>query len=327
MKEDIVSVVVPIYNVELYMRKCIDTIISQTYKELEIILVDDGSTDESGKIVDEYEKKDTRIKVIHKLNGGLSDARNAGMKEAKGKYICFIDSDDFIEKNMIENMVNQIKKSNSDVVICGFYVDYEDKFGNLIKRETRQFEDKKLNMEKINIELLGMLGFAWNKIYRLEFLRKNKFEFEKGLSMIEDTEFNTRVLAKAKLDLERGIYNHYVQRHRETLGNKKYNNFLELIIRSCKCREFLLNKWNVDEKKIQELKCIDLLSSVKNYIKIITSYDKATFKNSVNKLYENDEIKRVLISKENKSLKDKIFCFLLKHKMFLALKIYYKNKN
>lgn len=326
MKENIVSVVVPIYNVELYMRKCIDTIISQTYKELEIILVDDGSTDTSGKIADEYKNKDSRIQVIHKTNGGLSDARNKGMKVAKGKYICFIDSDDYIEKNMIENMVKQIQKTNSDVVICGFYVDYEDKSGKLIRREARQLEGK-IDLEKMNPTFLGMLGYAWNKIYSLNFLRKNNFEFEKGLSMIEDTEFNTRVLSKANIALNQGIYNHYVQRPRETLGNKKYDNFLELIIRYCKCREVLLKKWNVEEKKIQELKRIYFLSSVKRYVKIITSYDKATFKDSVNKLYKNDEIKRVLINKENKSFKDKIFCFLLKHKMFLALKIYYKNRN
>ena len=94
MENDLVSIVVPIYNVEKYLKKCIDSIINQTYKNIEIILVDDGSTDNCGKICDEYTKTDNRIVVIHKKNGGLSDARNAGLDIAKGKYIAFVDSDD-----------------------------------------------------------------------------------------------------------------------------------------------------------------------------------------------------------------------------------------
>lgn len=101
---DLISLIVPIYNVEKYLDKCIDTIINQTYSNIEIILVDDGSTDASGEICDKWKKKDNRITVIHKLNGGLSSARNAGIDIATGKYIGFIDSDDYIDLEMIETM-------------------------------------------------------------------------------------------------------------------------------------------------------------------------------------------------------------------------------
>ena len=166
MKQELVSVVVPIYNVELYMKKCIQTIINQSYNNLEIILVDDGSTDNSGNIADEYAQKDLRVKVIHKLNGGLSDARNAGMKKATGKYICFIDSDDFIEKDMIEKMVNRITDLQVDVLIAGFYVDFEDEKGKLVDRKIKQFNTEGCYLDKneINRELLGMFGYAWNKM-------------------------------------------------------------------------------------------------------------------------------------------------------------------
>ena len=104
--EDLISVVVPIYNVENYIKKCVDSILSQTYKNLEIILVDDGSPDRCGEICDKWTKKDNRIKVIHKENGGLSDARNSGIEIAKGDYLSFIDSDDYVNKDFIKILYN-----------------------------------------------------------------------------------------------------------------------------------------------------------------------------------------------------------------------------
>lgn len=116
--EDLISVVVPIYNVEKYLRTCIDSIMNQNYKKLEIILCDDGSTDSCPQICDEYAKIDSRIKVIHKKNGGLSDARNAGINIAKGKYITFVDSDDFLLEDMIETLYILSKKYDADFVMC-----------------------------------------------------------------------------------------------------------------------------------------------------------------------------------------------------------------
>ena len=113
-----VSVIIPVYNVEKYLCECIESVINQTYKELEIILVDDGSTDDSGRICDKYKQLDTRIKVIHKKNGGLSSARNAGIEIATGSLYTFIDSDDFIALNMIESLLYALNKTNADISVC-----------------------------------------------------------------------------------------------------------------------------------------------------------------------------------------------------------------
>ena len=117
---DIVSVVIPVFNVEKYIAKCIESLISQTYKKLEIILVDDGSTDYSGKICDEYSKLDNRIFVIHKENGGVSSARNIGMKKTTGSWVSFVDSDDWIETDFIEQLLSEGTKEEADVVLCGY---------------------------------------------------------------------------------------------------------------------------------------------------------------------------------------------------------------
>ena len=113
-----VSIIVPVYNVEKYLRGCVDSVLSQTYKNLEIILVDDGSPDNCPQICDEYVKLDTRVKVIHKENGGLSSARNAGLDEMTGDYVQFVDSDDYIEPEMIETMLSRLESGNGDVAIC-----------------------------------------------------------------------------------------------------------------------------------------------------------------------------------------------------------------
>lgn len=106
-----ISVIVPVYKVEPYIRKCVDSILGQTFSDIQVILVDDGSPDQCGKICDEYAKQDNRVEVIHKENGGLSDARNAGIPYAKGEYIIFLDSDDYIENDMFEYMYTRIKDS------------------------------------------------------------------------------------------------------------------------------------------------------------------------------------------------------------------------
>lgn len=120
---ELISVIVPVYNAEKYLRECVDSILNQTYKNFEVILVDDGSTDGSPAICDEYAKTDERVKVIRKENGGVSSARNLGLEVANGEYICFIDSDDFVSEDYLKNLYNSITENNSDMAFCK-YVNY-----------------------------------------------------------------------------------------------------------------------------------------------------------------------------------------------------------
>ena len=126
-KNPLISIIVPVYNVEEYLDKCVESIVNQTYKNIEVILVDDGSPDNCPKMCDDWAKKDKRIKVIHKKNGGLSDARNKGIDESKGEYLSFVDSDDYITDNYVELLYNIISKEHADISMAKQYVVYPKK--------------------------------------------------------------------------------------------------------------------------------------------------------------------------------------------------------
>jgi len=123
---DLISVIIPVYNVEPYLKKCLDSVVTQTYKEIEIILVDDGSTDGSGPICDEYAAQDKRIRVIHKRNGGLSDARNVGLDRCSGRYVTFIDSDDYVASDYVERLYRILVEYNADIAVCDYFEFYDE---------------------------------------------------------------------------------------------------------------------------------------------------------------------------------------------------------
>lgn len=178
-EKDLISVIIPIYNVEKYLKKCIDSVIKQTYKNLEIILIDDGSTDDSRKICDEYAKKDTRITSIHKENGGLSDARNAGINICNGKYITFVDSDDYVEYDYVEYLYNLIKKYKTKISICAYSVlmengkkiDYGKNFNECVLNRKNAFK-RMLNEEGYSVS-------AWAKLYDVKLFENVRFPFGK----------------------------------------------------------------------------------------------------------------------------------------------------
>lgn len=171
-----ISIVVPIYKVEKYLNKCVESILKQTYKNLEIILVDDGSPDLCGEICDRYKQKDNRIIVIHQENKGLSGARNTGLSRATGKYICFIDSDDYIKQNMIETLFNNLKLTNSDISICGFSQVGEDEIIEKAQKEsTIEVMNKETCLKKILYHKYNIDIVTWNKLYKKELFNNIKF--------------------------------------------------------------------------------------------------------------------------------------------------------
>lgn len=197
-----ISVIVPVYNSEGYVAKTIESLMRQTLNEIEIILVDDGSKDNSGKICDEYAKMDERILVLHKENGGLADARNAGMKVAKGKYTMFLDADDLFEDDSCENMYNVIEKTQSDYVIGNYQMTDDD--GTKWPKpafDVEKYQEFELDKHDFKKSFFVMNSTAWNKIYRTQFLLDNDITF-KVPSPSEDDYFTSLCYIKAK----RGFY-------------------------------------------------------------------------------------------------------------------------
>ncbi|MBC8578959.1 glycosyltransferase family 2 protein [Zhenhengia yiwuensis] len=190
-----VSIIVPIYNVQQYLAKCIDSLLEQTLQEIEIILVDDGATDKSPEICDTYDLKDHRIKVIHKTNGGLSDARNMGIEVAQGEYIAFLDSDDWVEPNFYEYLYSLAKKEDADIAQC----DYIEVYAEDIQIDFRQHIKETIHT---GAEALGLLFgkeyvktvVVWNKLYRRNLF--DEIRFPKG--KVHEDEFTTyKIIHKA----------------------------------------------------------------------------------------------------------------------------------
>lgn len=202
-----VSVVVPIYNVEPYLERCIQSLLNQSLKDIEIILVDDGSPDRSPKMCDEYAQKDSRIKVIHKRNAGLGYARNSGLEIATGEYVAFIDSDDYIAPNMYEKLYNTAKKNNNDILFCGFKKEFKPNAFLLIK-ECETYIDYK-GKEQINQLILDFIAApphykneyihdmsVWHSIYKRKIISDNNIKFlsERDYAS-EDIPFQIEILS------------------------------------------------------------------------------------------------------------------------------------
>ncbi len=192
-----ISIIVPIYKVEKYIRQCVESIINQTYKDIEIILVDDGSPDNCPSICDEYAELDSRIKAIHKENGGLISARKAGLDASQGEYVCFVDGDDFIEPDMYEHIADAVDTTNADCVITQFYFDYPQKPEKSDYKLSRPFYTRdEIEMDIFPSMLFdnkyycfGIFPNCWTKVFKRELLEKHLSDVDNRIRMGEDIAF------------------------------------------------------------------------------------------------------------------------------------------
>ena len=213
-----VSVIVPVYKVEQYISKCLDSLVNQTLEDMEIIVVNDGSPDNSEKIIKDYAKKYKNIKYLKKENGGLSSARNFGLKHATGEYIGFVDSDDYVDKRMYQMMYEKAIEASADLVVCDLNYVYEDK-------EEKAYSNIKTDTTDIKSIMNNIYPAAWNKLYKKE-LFDNEVYFKEGV-WYEDVEFIYRLLPYVnKIGVVHEHFYKYIQRENSiirTIDKRLYN--------------------------------------------------------------------------------------------------------
>ncbi len=212
------SIIVPIYQVEEYLPRCLDSILAQTYRDFELILVNDGTKDDCPRIMAEYAAKDDRIIQIHKENGGLSSARNAGMEIARGEYIAFVDSDDYVDPQLYEDALAAAERTGADLVVWNYRKAYDHELGGAYLK----MEDEVLNLDELGLQdyyykywFPYKHGFeAWNRLYRRSVIQENQLEFQLNHEILaEDTLFNAMYLMHTHriTSLSRPYYYYYMR--------------------------------------------------------------------------------------------------------------------
>ena len=304
-----VSVIVPVYNVEKYLRKCLDSLVNQTIDNYEVIIVNDGSKDESEKIINEYKNKYSCIKAYKKENGGMSSARNYGLKYAKGEYIAFTDSDDFIEENMLEEMYNKAKKDDSDVVICDYYA---------INEQEKRYIKCHLNLSSdLKCEYLLSPPMVWSKLIKKEVMDKEKFT-EK--IYYEDLDICPRLFKHIKKIsfVDKPLYNYYVQHSGSIMTQKKFTQrLLDIFTVLDNNKKILINDY-FDE--LEYMYITNLLRTAT--LRFLDYPNTSEYLNKINNIMKNEFPNW----KENKyykkaSKKAKLICFCAIHRLYLPLKI------
>ena len=233
-----VSVIVPIFGVENYLKRCVDSIIAQTYKELEIILVDDGSPDNCPKICDEYAISDSRVKVVHKQNGGLMSARQAGLRVATGEYVTFVDGDDWIETDMYQKIHDSAKQYHPDIVYCEFLYDYGDRQEKSKQSYGTEFLDKKMLENKVYPTMIfkppyysfGINPCCWSKMFKKSLLEKCLYPVPQSVKIGEDAAFTYPALIEAQSVSYVGDYLYHYRINPDSM-TKKYDANMENYIK------------------------------------------------------------------------------------------------
>ena len=321
MNEDLITIVVPCYNVEKYVKKCIDSLKNQTYKKIEIILVNDGSTDKTLDIITEESKSDTRFKIITRENGGLSAARNTGLEVAKGKYISFIDSDDFVDNLFIEKLYDSIKENDSDIAVCDYQ--FIDENG-IVWNNKKNKSDVVYSSDNALIDILsGRLNLevmTWNKLYKTSLFKDNSIIFPNS-KLHEDnyTTFKLFYFSK-KISLIKDKLYYYLQRNSSIMGKRfGEKNKIDMLGSVEEVFDFFdKNKLTISNNYLNSFKCIVYLNVLN--LMILSDCDEKEIKIMYNKI-SSIGITRIMLLPIYYKLKIKMLILLINYstykKMFL----------
>lgn len=286
MENDLISIIVPCYNVEEYVQKCINSLLRQTYYNVEIIAVNDGSTDNTLILLNKLKKVDNRLIIISQNNEGLSSARNTGLKYCKGKYVCFVDSDDYVDENYIKKLYTAIKDKDGDISICDYY--YVDEYNEIWENEKRKIENVYTNIEALKDMFSGsqkLEVMTWNKLYKKSLFIDNNIKFPIG-KLHEDnyTTYKLFYYSKNIVLIKEKLY-YYLQRKNSIMGKKFNHKRLDIIGALNETKEFIYSK--------QEKKLYKYYFAYENLCKM------SLINNMIRGMYEKNEI--VKLQKEIKS--------------------------
>ena len=301
MDKDGVSVIVPVYNGEEYLKECLESIINQTFKPIEIIIVNDGSYDNSLEIIKEYMKIDNRIKLVNKENGGLAAARNSGIKEAKCKYILFVDADDFIDKNTIKYLYDKAEREELDVVIFDMFIYYNNENKKLYKDIDIPDNKIKDNIEYLIDFFLGKgIGSVANKLWKTELYHSNSILYPENISYGEDSSTMPRLISKAKRigKINKPLY--YYRQNEKSMTHKKDKRIYEYIL----AYNIVIDYLKRDEfEKLKKYKFTFKYNLVYRHLEDVFFWSKIVKENKdYNKVYH--EFKKDIKNKDNIYIKD-----------------------
>lgn len=328
----IVTFIMPAFKVEKHIAASIESVQQQDFDAWELIVVNDGSPDQSRTIAMQYAATDPRIQVVDKTNGGLSDARNFGFAKAEGRYVAFIDSDDFITPSAIAKGIARMEEEQADIAIFSYTVDHEDESGKLIKSVPTLVQDALFTPEQyktIPDSAFPNLYYAWNKLYRADFLRSYQFNFEKGLRLIEDCEFNTRVLPKAsKILFVSAVLNRYMIRNEATLSKMMHPDVFELQKRAINCKLSMFRQMKVAPLRIEKLEARFYMGCIRYVMYCLLRHARnQSFVSKVKYLYPilRSEIPAGIFRHvEAEGMKDKLVLNLIRAKSAVGLIAVYK---
>lgn len=315
-----ISVIIPVYNVEKYLKQCLDSVLCQTYKNLEILLVDDGSTDNSGSICDDIAKMDSRIKVIHKENGGLSSARNAGLDLAIGDYIAFVDSDDYLDLSTFENCIAKLLETDADVCMFSHFTtdgQYEKAHKLPLDKEIYQREELKTNIVPLFIGQKNgneepLLGFVCRQIFKRNAIGELRFRSERDYyaeDVVFDLEFYTK--ANKMCVINKPLY--YYRYVETSLSNRYREGLFEKLLRLIAFKQEIIEKHKITdcEERINRSIFRAARGGIIN-VKRASSLSKKTKKQEIKKIVNNLLVRKSIKKIKLKGIKEKIFAILLK---------------
>lgn len=274
MGEIKISVIMPVYNVEKYVGKAIESILKQTFTDYELLIVDDGTKDRSGVICDEYAKKDARIRVIHKENGGAPSARNTAIEAARGTYVYFMDSDDWAEPDMLSDMYRLAEKYRAQLVVCGYYIDTfcgKKRLSETVCADNRVYTDAAdFREQSYRYFDRNMLYTPWNKLYRLDYMNEHKLRFPDTLW--DDFPFNISYLRNVeRVVVTRKAYYHFIRERADSETAAYRANLYEKREEEHGWMVELYHSWGVDSERAHEMICRRYIERMVGCIANVTS--------------------------------------------------------